>query len=147
MMSSAQSASLVSQYPSRKFMGLSPARIAVIAIFFLYGALALYHLGTPDLEADEGRYGTSALNIVNDYHQIAIVSPDPGGVPWSTWPYVYPVELAGSILLLGKNEFALRIVNVVLMVLTALCVYWMAVLLLRTEPSCYSRLDYFFSTQ
>jgi len=131
MMSSAQSASLVSQYPSRKFMGLSPARIAVIAIFFLYGALALYHLGTPDLEADEGRYGTSALNIVNDYHQIAIVSPDPGGVPWSTWPYVYPVELAGSILLLGKNEFALRIVNVVLMVLTALCVYWMAVLLLK----------------
>ncbi len=88
-------------------------------------------LGKPDLDADEGRYGTSALNILYDYHQIAIVSPDPAGVPWSTWPYMYPLELAGSILLLGKNELALRFVNVVLMVLSALCIYRLAVLLLK----------------
>jgi len=119
------------QASSRPVISSSLGRIAIIATLLVYAALALYHLGKPDLEADEGRYGTSALNILHDYRQIAIVSPDPGGVPWSTWPYAYPVELAGSILLLGKNEFALRLVNVVLMVLTALCVYRLAALLLK----------------
>src|SRR5208283_1612037 len=114
-MSSPQSGSTVSQAPSRKFMGSSLGRVAVIATLLAYAALALYHLGMPDLEADEGRYGISALNILSDYHQFAIVSPDPGGVSWSTWPYAYPTMLAGSILLVGKTEFALRFVNVVLM--------------------------------
>ena len=84
-MSSAQSGSTVLQDPSPRLIGASFGRVAVIAVLLAYGALALYHLGVPDLDADEGRYGTSALNILNDYHQIAIVSPDPGGVPWSTW--------------------------------------------------------------
>src|SRR5208337_2176554 len=130
-MSSAQSGSTVLQDPSPRLIGASFGRVAVIAVLLAYGALALYHLGVPDLDADEGRYGTSALNILNDYHQIAIVSPDPGGVPWSTWPYAYPSLLAGSIVLLGKTEFALRLVNVVLMLLTALCIYRLAVLLIK----------------
>jgi len=130
-MSSAQSGSTVLQDPSPRLIGASFGRVAVIAVLLAYGALALYHLGVPDLDADEGRYGTSALNILNDYHQIAIVSPDPGGVPWSTWPYAYPTLLAGSIVLLGKTEFALRFVNVALMVLTALCIYRLALLLIK----------------
>jgi len=134
MMSSAQAGSTVSQdHSSRRFIGSSFGRVTVIAILLAYGALALYHLSVPDLDADEGRYGTSALNILNDYHQIAIVSPDPGGVPWSTWPYAYPSLLAGSIVLLGKTEFALRLVNVVLMLLTALCIYKLAVLLIKNR--------------
>ena len=110
-------------------------RIAVIATVLAYAALSLFHLGRPDLDTDEGRYGISALNIINDYHQIAIVSPDPGGTPWSTWPFVYPMELAGSIVLLGKTEFALRIVNVLLMFLTALCIYRLTRLLLRDRTT------------
>jgi 4-amino-4-deoxy-L-arabinose transferase-like glycosyltransferase len=135
MMSSAQSGSTASQNPSRKLIGSSLGKFTAIAILLAYGALALYHLGMPDLDSDEGRYGTSALNILNDYHQIAIVSPDPGGIPWSTWPYAYPTMLAGSIVLLGKTEFALRIVNLVLMVLTALCIYRLAVLLIKDRTT------------
>ena len=131
MTSSAQVRPAMSPGVSRMFMGSSLGRAAAIAVVLVYAVLTLYHLGRPDLDADEGRYGISALNILNDFHQIAIVSPDPGGVSWSTWPYVYPVELAGSIVLLGKTEFALRLVNVVLMVLTAFCIYRLAVLLLK----------------
>lgn len=132
MMNSALLGSAVSHNPSsRKFAASSLGRVAVMATLLVYAALALYQLGKPDLSTDEGRYGTSALNILYDYRQIAIVSPDPAGVPWSTWPYMYPLELAGSILLLAKNELALRFVNVVLMVLSALCVYRLAALLLK----------------
>jgi hypothetical protein len=109
----------VSLDPGSKSGGSSLGRVAVIATLLAYGALALFQLGKADLDTDEGRYGISALNILYDYHQIAIVSPEPGGVPWSTWPYMYPLELAGSIVLLGKTEFALRVVNVLLMLLTA----------------------------
>jgi 4-amino-4-deoxy-L-arabinose transferase-like glycosyltransferase len=132
---SVQLGSTVSQGSPGKWARLSLGRVAVIATVLAYLALALFHLGRPDLEADEGRYGTSALNMLNDYHQIAIVSPDPGGVPWSTWPYVYPAELAGSILLMGKTEFALRVVNVVLMLLTSLCIYRLTVLLLKDRTT------------
>ena len=114
-----------------RFARSARVRLAVIATILVYTALAVYQLGKPDLDADEGRYGTSALNILYDYHQIAIVSPDPAGEPWSTWPYMYPLELAGSILLFGRNELALRLVNVVLMVLTALCIYQLVALLLK----------------
>jgi 4-amino-4-deoxy-L-arabinose transferase-like glycosyltransferase len=135
MAGSTQLESTVSRDSHRKSGVLSLGRIAVIAAVLAYMALALFHLGRPDLDTDEGRYGISALNILNDYHQIAIVSPDPGGVPWSTWPYVYPAELAGSILVLGKTEFALRVVNVVMMSLTALCVYRLTVLLLKDRTT------------
>jgi len=131
----AQLGPTVSQAPSGKWAGSPFGRVAVIATVLVYLVLALFHLGRPDLEADEGRYGTSALNILNDYHQIAIVSPDPGGVPWSTWPYMYPTELAASILVLGKTEFALRVVNVLLMLLAAFCVYRLAVLLLEDRTT------------
>ncbi len=135
MLDSARLGSAVSQNHSGESGRFSPGRIVVIATLFLYAALAFYQLGKPDLDNDEGRYGTSALNILYDYHQIAIVSPDPGGIPWSTWPYVYPAELAGSILLLGKSEFALRVVNVVLMLLTAFCIYRLVVLLLKDRTT------------
>ncbi len=135
MAGSAQLGSTVSQDTGNKSGGLSLARIAVIATLLAYAALALFQLGKADLETDEGRYGISALNILYDYHQIAIVSPEPGGVPWSTWPYMYPVELAGSILLLGKTEFALRVVNVLLMLLTAVCIYRLSMLLLKDRTT------------
>jgi 4-amino-4-deoxy-L-arabinose transferase-like glycosyltransferase len=135
MAGAAQLGSTVSRYSYVKSGGSSVGRGAVIATLLAYAALSLFHLGRPDLDTDEGRYGISALNILNDYHQIAIVSPDPGGVPWSTWPYVYPAELAGSILLLGKTELALRVVNVVLMLLTALCIYRLTVLLLKDRTA------------
>ncbi len=131
----AQLGSTVSQNPGSKSGGLSLGRIAVIATLLAYAALALFQLGKPDLDTDEGRYGISALNILNDYHQIAIVSPEPGGVPWSTWPYMYPTEIAGSILLLGKTEFAVRVVNVALMLLTAVCIYRLALLLLKDQST------------
>jgi 4-amino-4-deoxy-L-arabinose transferase-like glycosyltransferase len=135
MADSAQFGSTVSQGPSYKSLAGSLGQIAVMAILLAYAALALFQLGKPDLDSDEGRYGVSALNILDDYHQIAIVSPDPGGVPWSTWPYMYPVELASSILLLGKNEFALRVVNVVVMMLTAVFIYRLAMLLLKDRTT------------
>ncbi|MGA3315833.1 MAG: glycosyltransferase family 39 protein [Candidatus Korobacteraceae bacterium] len=117
---------VVSHDPSsRKFTGSSLGWVAVIATVLTYAALALYQLGKPDLAMDEARYGISALNVLY-YHLIAIVSPNPGGVSYTTWPYMYPLELAGSILLLGKNELALRFVNVVLMFLSALCIYRLA---------------------
>jgi len=100
-----------------------------------YAALALYQLGTPDLDGDEGRYGISAVNILRDYHQFAIVSPDPDGAPWSTWPFAYPTLIAGSILLLGKTEFAIRVVNVVLLLLTAGCLYRVAWSLLKERTT------------
>ena len=135
MVSSAQLASPAPPNSYRRSGGWFPGRIAVMATVLVYAILALFQLGRPDLDTDEGRYGISALNILHDYHQIAIVSPEPGGVPWSTWPYMYPAELAGSILLLGKTEFAVRIVNVVLMFLTALCVYRLTVLLLEDRTA------------
>ena len=70
----AQLGSTVSQNPRSKSGGLSLGRIAVIATLLAYAALALFQLGKPDLDTDEGRYGISALNNLNDYHQIAIVS-------------------------------------------------------------------------
>src|SRR5271165_5449741 len=135
MAGSVQLEKTVSQDPGSKSGRLSLGRIAVIAILLAYACLSLFQLGRPDLDTDEGRYGISALNILNDYHQIAIVSPEPGGVPWSTWPYMYPTEIAGSILLLGKNEFAVRVVNVLLMLLTALCIYRLAMLLLKDRTT------------
>src|SRR5271167_4414259 len=113
MAGSAQLTSTASRGPEGRSGGLSLGRMAVIATLLGYAALALFQLGKADLDTDEGRYGISALNILYDYHQLAIVSPEPDGVPWSTWPYMYPAELAGSVLLLGKTEFALRVVNVV----------------------------------
>ena len=135
MAGSVQLEKTVSQDPGSKSGRLSLGRIAVIAILLAYACLALFQLGRPDLDTDEGRYGISALNILNDYHQIAIVSPEPGGVPWSTWPYMYPMELAGAILALGKTEFALRVVNVVLMFLAALCIYRLTISLLKDRTT------------
>jgi 4-amino-4-deoxy-L-arabinose transferase-like glycosyltransferase len=132
---SEQLGSTLSQDSYHKARSFSLGRTAIIATFLAYAALSLFRLGTPDLDTDEGRYGISALNILNDYHQIAVVSPDPGGVPWSTWPYMYPMELAGSILVLGKNEFALRVVNVLLTLLTAWCIYRLALLLLKDRTT------------
>jgi len=113
----------------------SAVKVAIIATLLAYGALALYQLGTTDLDDDEARYGTSALNILRDYRQLAIVSPDPEGVPWSTWPYAYPSLLAGSMALFGHNEVALRMVNVVLMLLTAWCVYRLTASLVKDQTT------------
>lgn len=98
-------------------------RLWLLAVLTVYALLALFHLGWPDLGVDEGRFGISALNILSDPHQLAIVSEDPlGGV--GTKPYLYPLTLAASIALLGRTEFAVRLVNVLVLALGGLFVYW-----------------------
>src|SRR5258708_17385915 len=93
-------------------------RFGVLAVLVTYGALGLFRLGWSDLRSDEGRFGISALNILSDPHHLAIVSEDPLGGP-GTKPYLYPLALGASICLLGKTEFAVRVVNVVALALGA----------------------------
>ncbi len=81
-------------------------------VIVLYGSLTLFRLGVPDLASDEGRFGLSAINLLTDYRQFALVSQAPQGGP-GTLPYAYPLALAASLMTLGKSEFALRFVNVV----------------------------------
>ena len=94
--------------------------LSILAIVGAYLLFALWRLGWADLAPDEGRYGLAAVNILNDHKQLAILSEDPLGGPGSK-PFMYAVSLANSILLFGKNEFALRLVSVV-MLLAAGCV-------------------------
>ena len=96
--------------------------LVVLSVFVIYGFLSLFQLGRSDLESDEGRFGLSALNILSDYHQLATVSEDPLGGP-GTKPFMYPLLLAGSIKVLGKNEVAIRSVNVIVLAAAAWCLY------------------------
>src|SRR5579859_7882868 len=83
-----------------------------ILILILYCCLTLIHLGTADLESDEGRFGTAGVNILTDHRQLALVSEEPAGGA-GTKPYLYPLCIAASISVLGKTEFAVRFVNVI----------------------------------
>lgn len=106
---------------------MKPPRALALAglSLLLYGILAGFRLGSFDLGVDEGRFGISAMNILSDYRQMAIVSEQPLGTPgWK--PYFYPLVLAASLRLGGKSEAALRIVNVVAIALSALCLYYFA---------------------
>lgn len=94
-------------------------------VIAVYALLACFRLGSADLGADEGRFGISAMNILADHRQFAIVSEKPLGEPgWK--PYLYPLVLAGSLSVGGKTEFALRIVNVAAVAASALCLYYVA---------------------
>ncbi len=97
--------------------------IAITSVLYL--GLALFRLGAADLGSDEARFGVSALNILADYHQLAIVSEDPLGGP-GTKPFFYPLCLAASIAIFGRTEFAVRIVNVIGLALAA-AVFYIAV--------------------
>lgn len=83
-----------------------------IALVLLYSGFTLFRLGFADLDSDEGRFGISALNILADLRQLAIVSQRPLGEP-GTLPYMYPLALAASVAVLGKSELSLRLVNVI----------------------------------
>jgi 4-amino-4-deoxy-L-arabinose transferase-like glycosyltransferase len=85
---------------------------ALTPVLVIYCGLTLFRLASADLASDEGRFGISAVNILTDWHQLAIVSEDPLG-RYATKPFLYPLTIAGSICLFGKNEFAVRVVNVV----------------------------------
>ena len=87
-----------------------------------YMGFALFALARPDLDVDEGRYGIAALNILADYRQLATVSMTPGGGPFDK-PYAYPLALAASVAILGKTDFALRIVSVLALALSTVLIY------------------------
>lgn len=94
------------------------------AVFVLaaYAGFACFQLGLPDLSQDEGAFGLSAVNILRDYRQVARVAERPEG-PAATKPFLFPVALAMSVEVLGRNPFALRIVNVVALVFAAFFLY------------------------
>lgn len=94
----------------------------IVVVLLFYGSFTLFRLGLFDLGSDEGRFGLSALNILSDYHQLAIVSEEPLGGP-GTKPYIYPMFLAISMAVLGKNEFAIRAVNVIALAIAAWFLY------------------------
>jgi len=92
-----------------------------------YFTFAFVKLGSSELGIDEGRFGVSAINILSDPHQLATVSEDPLGKP-GTKPYGYPILLAASLWTLGKTEFAVRAVNVIVLAVGALFLYGFVVL-------------------
>ena len=107
-----------------------PSRMPAWLFLLVLGAyftFAFVKLGSSELGIDEGRFGVSAINILSDPHQLATVSEDPLGQP-GTKPYGYPVLLAASLWTLGKTEFAVRAVNVILLAVGALFLYGFVVL-------------------
>ncbi len=103
----------------------TPSQVRCICICLLFAAyfgLAMFRLGWADVGSDEGRFGVSAVNILTDVRQLAIVSEDPLGEA-GTKPYFYPLAIAGSMTALGKSEFSLRLVNVVVLALAGLALY------------------------
>ena len=105
-------------------------------VFVAYFSFALFRLGSSELGIDEGRFGISAINILSDHHQLATVSEDALGKP-GTKPYGYPVLLAAAVWALGKTEFALRAMNVIVLAIAALLLYGFVVLVVgdRTVAS------------
>jgi len=93
-----------------------------LLVLCAYFTFAFVKLGSSEVGIDEGRFGVSAMNILSDSHQLATVSEDPLGQP-GTKPYGYPVLLAASLWALGKTEFAVRAVNVIVLVVGALFLY------------------------
>ena len=107
-----------------------PSRTPAWLLLLVLGAyftFAFVKLGSSELDIDEGRFGVSAINILSDPHQLATVSEDPLGQP-GTKPYGYPVLLAASLWTLGKTEFAIRTVNVIVIAVGALFLYGFVVL-------------------
>jgi 4-amino-4-deoxy-L-arabinose transferase-like glycosyltransferase len=104
--------------------------------------LGLFRLGSYDLQTDEGRFGVSGLNILADPHQLATVSEDPLGGP-GTKAYMYPLLEAVSIYLFGKNEYAVRSVNVLILLLTAFFLYGLAWFLTKDRVVCLLSLSIF----
>jgi 4-amino-4-deoxy-L-arabinose transferase-like glycosyltransferase len=95
---------------------------ALAPVLVIYCGLTLFRLASPDLVSDEGRFGISAVNILTDWHQLAIVSENPLG-RYATKPFLYPSTIATSIWLFGKNEFAVRVVNVFVLAAAGLVVF------------------------
>jgi 4-amino-4-deoxy-L-arabinose transferase-like glycosyltransferase len=96
-----------------RFVPAARERRGYIAlVLLLYSSLSLFHLGFADLDSDEGRFGISALNILADLRQLAIVSQRPLGEA-GTLPYMYPLALAASVAVFGKSELSIRLVNVI----------------------------------
>jgi 4-amino-4-deoxy-L-arabinose transferase-like glycosyltransferase len=107
--------------PSKKSLWL------ILLVFVVYFSLAWFKFGSSEVGIDEGRFGISGINILSDHHQLATVSEDPLGQP-GTKPFGYPVLLAASLWALGKTEFALRTVNVIVLAVAALLLYGFVVL-------------------
>ena len=84
---------------------------AILVVLAIYTLFSLPRLGYGGIGQDEGAFGISALNILQDYHQLARVAETPLG-PAATKPFLYPAGLALSILLFGKTTFALKMTNV-----------------------------------
>jgi 4-amino-4-deoxy-L-arabinose transferase-like glycosyltransferase len=97
-------------------------------VLVIYCGLTLFRLASPDLLSDEGRFGTSAVNILTDWRQLAIVAQEPLG-RYGDKPFMYPLTIAASICLFGKNDFAVRVTNVVILAAAAFVVFALVSLL------------------
>jgi len=118
------------ELPPGTHLERSRRQLLILLVLALYAVLGLFQLGKCDLESDEGRFGVSAVNILTDYHQLATVSEDPLGAP-GTKPYMYPSMLAGAIAVLGKNELAVRSVNLMILAVAAFFLYGFVMILLK----------------
>ena len=114
---------------ARTRFGEAHVRWCLIAVvLLLYCGLTLFRLGWSDLGSDEGRFGISAVNILTDWRQLAVVSENPLG-RYATKPFLYPSTIAASVCLFGNNEFAIRAVNVVALAAAAFFVFALVSLL------------------
>jgi len=107
---------------------------AVVVVLLVYMSFAIVRLGTSELGSDEGRFGVSAVNLLHNMHQFAVVSEDPLGPP-GTKPFGYPLLLAASILVFGKTVFALRIANVIVLMIGALFLYGFVALVVEDRTA------------
>ena len=83
----------------------------IIAATFIMVVLLSVNLGVNDLVGgDEGYYGVMARNILHDPGYIVNTSLSPLGPPGDK-PFLYPLVLAGSLLVGGIGEIPMRLVT------------------------------------
>ncbi len=83
----------------------------ILAATLVMVVLLSLNLGVNDLVGgDEGYYGVMARNILNDPRYIVNTSLSPLGPPGDK-PFLYPMVLAGSLLVGGIGEIPMRLVT------------------------------------
>ena len=83
----------------------------ILAATLVMVVLLSLNLGVNDLVGgDEGYYGVMARNILNDPRHIVNTSLSPLGPPGDK-PFLYPLVLAGSLLVGGIGEIPMRLVT------------------------------------
>ena len=94
-----------------KKQGSRFAWMIILAATFVIVVLLSLNLGVNDLVGgDEGYYGVMARNILSDSRYIVNTSMSPLGQPGDK-PFLYPLVLAGSLLIGGIGEVPMRLVT------------------------------------